>query len=34
VVASVVDGISIATGIRRGVRHDLRLDVDEQNVAA
>jgi hypothetical protein len=42
VVASVVDGISVTTGIRRGFRHDLGfglelglgLDVDEQNVAA
>jgi hypothetical protein len=34
VVVSVVDGISVVTGIRRGVRHDLRLVVDEQNVAA
>ena len=34
VVASVVDEISVATGIRRGFRYDLRLDGDEQNAAA
>jgi hypothetical protein len=34
VVASVVDGISVATGIRKGFRHDLRLGVDKRNVAA
>jgi len=33
-VASMVDGISFTTGVRRGFRHDLRLDVDEQNLAA
>jgi hypothetical protein len=31
VVTLVVDGISFATGIRRGFRHDLGLDVDEYN---